>query len=449
MPGDRVEFEPDAFPAKSGDALLLVGAAAVVGALTGLVAVAFLLLLQHGTAWRLEQMAAWRESAPVAGAFLTMAGVAAAAALAAWAVRRLAPTAGGSGVPYVEHILRGGGEPDHRHVLPVKFFGGLLALGSGMVLGREGPLVQMGAVIGERLGRKLHRVNGAWKSLMTCGAGAGLAAAFNAPVGGTIFILEEVQRKVTPLAFLLAATAATAGVFVQRAIFHLPAEFRSVAQTTANPESIPLFFAFGCAVGILGVIYNRFLIGVLTWARALRGVPVEIRAAVVGGVVGLVGWLEPAFIGGGDEVIGAVFSGGVTAFLVIGLVRFFLGPISYAAGTPGGLFAPIITLGALAGASAGHWQSVLWPGAAEPMAFAVAGMAAFFTATVRAPLTGIVICLEMTGAYGVFFPLLATCVGAYLIPALLRNEPIYDALARCSTPVMPRQENPPHSRNVA
>lgn len=430
----RLEFEPDEFPARVGDALMLIAATAVVGVLTGLLAVAFLTGLHAGTAWRLGKMAEWREAAPILGIFLTVGGVAASAALGAWAVRRFAPKAAGSGVPYVEHILRGGGEPDHRHVLPVKFFGGLLALSSGLVLGREGPLVQMGAVIGERLGRRLKNIRGAWKALMTCGAGAGLASAFNAPVGGTIFILEEVQRRVTPLSFLLAATAATTGVFVQRAVFHLAPEYRTVAATTASAEAVPVFLAFGCLVGLLGVLYNRLLLAFLSWSRQLASIPIELRAAAIGATIGLIGWFEPDLTGGGDELIAAVFSGGVTAFLLIGAVRFFLGPLSYTAGTPGGLFAPIITIGALCGAAFGHWQHDAWPVGAEPAAFAVAGMAAFFTATVRAPLTGIVICLEMTGAYGVFFPLLATCLGAYLVPTLLRNEPIYDALARFSHP---------------
>lgn len=111
-------------------------------------------------------------------------------------------------------------------------------------------------------------------------------------------------------------------------------------------------------------------------------------------------------------------------------LRFFLGPLSYCAGTPGGLFAPIIALGAIVGSASGALGHTFLPELVpSPLAFAVAGMAAFFTATIRAPLTGIVICLEMTGCYSLFFPMLATCLGAYLIPTLLKDSPIYDTLA--------------------
>jgi CIC family chloride channel protein len=108
-----------------------------------------------------------------------------------------------------------------------------------------------------------------------------------------------------------------------------------------------------------------------------------------------------------------------------------MGPLSYAAGTPGGLFAPVVALGALLGAAAGLGLHSFAPGIIpSPLAFAVAGMAAFFTASIRAPLTGIVICLEMTGCYELFLPMLAACTGSYLAASLLRSEPIYDALAK-------------------
>jgi CIC family chloride channel protein len=121
--------------------------------------------------------------------------------------------------------------------------------------------------------------------------------------------------------------------------------------------------------------------------------------------------------------------------LAVALARFFTGPLSYAAGTPGGLFAPIVALGALLGSAGGSALHALQPELApSPAAFAVAGMAAFFTATIRAPLTGIVICLEMTGCYQLFLPMLAACLGSHVSSAMLRAEPIYDALAAQAVP---------------
>jgi CIC family chloride channel protein len=348
-------------------------------------------------------------------------------------VSRFSPNAAGSGIPYVEKILRGPGQPDHSRVLSVKFFGGFLALSAGLVLGREGPLVQMGAVIGERVGRLFKKIDNVWKPLMAAGAGAGVATAFNAPVGGTLFILEEVLRKVTPIGFVLAAAAALSSALVQRGIFGMGMNFRVQDVASGPVENIPLYLAFGILLGALGVLYNRLLLGMVSSKSPLQKIPSPLRALGIGAAVGLVAWFLPDDSGGGDPITQGVLAGqgSIALLLTIALARFFLGPLSYAAGTPGGLFAPVVALGALLGAVSGMALNSLAPDLVpSPTAFAVAGMAAFFTASIRAPLTGIVICLEMTGCYELFLPMLAACAGSYLAATLLRGEPIYDALAK-------------------
>jgi CIC family chloride channel protein len=431
----EVDFESGEFPSGVRAALALVAGAVFVGAVTGLLGTVFLIALKAGDRMRMAlgaELAGWP-----AGWLVLACVVASASAAAAWMVGKFAPNAKGSGIPDVENVLRGTMRPHHARVLPVKFLGGWLALSSGLLLGREGPTVQMGAVVGEKIGRRVPGRPGAWKPLMAAGAGAGLATAFNAPVGGTIFILEEVLRKVTPLTFTLAATATTAAIFVQRAVFHMPRDYAVAAMPEPPAASVWAFFLFGALAGFLGVAYNRLLLGILAAAGKFRAVPMPARAALIGFVVGTVGWFAPGRTGGGDDLTQAILANSPTAavLLSIGLARFFLGPLSYAAGTPGGLFAPVVALGALLGAAGGSALHAVMPGAVPcPIAFAVAGMAAFFTATVRAPITGLVICLEMTGCYTLFFPMLAACLGAYLIPTLLRNEPIYDALAKASGP---------------
>lgn len=428
----EVDFMPEDFPSAPGPALLLLLGAVVVGVLTGLAGIVFLFLLRKGNALREILTAALQAWPPFFGWLTLSLTVAAAASLAAWMVEKFAPAARGSGVPYVEKILRGTGQPRHAWVIPVKLVGGWLALSAGLVLGREGPLVQIGAVIGEKIGRRFPGLRGAWKSLMAAGAGAGLASAFNAPVGGTIFILEEVFRKITPLTFILAATAASVSVYLQRTVFHMPQDYAVPVIPEAPAEAAWLFFLFGTAVGILGALYNRLLLALLALGSRLDKIPVPLRAAVIGFLVGSVSWFAPKWVGGGDNITQSILANRSEIWLLLGIasLRFFLGPLSYSAGTPGGLFAPIIALGAIVGAASGALNHVLFPALVpSPLAFAVAGMAAFFTATIRAPLTGIVICLEMTGCYSLFFPMLATCLGAYLIPTLLRDKPIYDALA--------------------
>jgi chloride channel protein, CIC family len=167
--------------------------------------------------------------------------------------------------------------------------------------------------------------------------------------------------------------------------------------------------------------------------------PILPRAALIGILVGTVAWFVPEWVGGGDAITQSVLHGGGVAgtLMAVVMVRFLLGPLSYAAGTPGGLFAPIMALGALLGVGIGTGFTQLLPELVpQPLAFALAGMATFFTATVRAPLTGIVICLEMAGNYVMFFPMLAACLAAYLVAEILRDVPIYDALASLSSPAI-------------
>ena len=425
---------PEEFPRNLVHSLALVGGAALVGILTALLGVTFLNLLSHGNALRQALVAQLQDWPPGTGLAILMLGTSACAVFGAFLVRRFSPNAAGSGVPYVERILRGTEAPDHSFVLPVKFLGGLVALASGLVLGREGPLVQMGAVVGERIGRLFRFMPNAWKPLMTAGAGAGLGTAFNAPVGGTLFILEEVLRKITPIGFVLAATAASCAALVQRGLFGMGQDFHVSESISAGPATtLPLYFSFGLAVGFLGVAYNRYLLSLVSKKSPAQKIPAIPRALIIGLIVGAVAWFLPLDVSGGDDVTQHVLAGqgGIIILLTIALARFVLGPLSYIAGTPGGLFAPIVTLGALVGAASGAALHAAAPSMVpSPTTFAVAGMAAFFTASIRAPLTGIVICLEMTSCFSLFLPMLATCLGAYLIPTLLRDEPIYDALAK-------------------
>lgn len=429
---DEVNFVPEDFPSAPAEALILLLGAILVGILTGLLGIAFLLLLRQGDALREVLTNSLHTWPPFMGWLALSLIVAVATCLASWMVACFAPTAQGSGIPYVEKILRGNGQPHHAWVIPVKFVGGWLALSAGLILGREGPLVQMGAVIGEKLGRAFPGLKGSWKSLMAAGAGAGLASAFNAPVGGTIFILEEFFRKITPLTFILTATAASVSVWLQRAIFHMPQDYAVPNIPQAPAAAVWLFFLFGTVIGILGVFYNRLMLALTAFAGNLKNIPVTVRGAVIGFLVGSIAWFVPHWVGGGDDITQSILASKSHVWLLLGIasMRFFLGPISYSAGTPGGLFAPIIALGAIVGSASGSLSHTILPELVpSPLAFAVAGMAAFFTATIRAPLTGIVICLEMTGCYSLFFPMLATCLGAYLIPTLLKDTPIYDALA--------------------
>ena len=424
---------PDDFPAELKEILGLILGSVLAGVLTGFFGVFFLSCLRWG-GWAFEKYTAMLKVLPGSSGLAVLAfttGIC--TMLAAWLVKRFAPNAGGSGVPYVERILRSTEVPIHRHVLPVKFLGGLLALCPGLLLGCEGPLVQMGAVVGESIGRMLKGTGNIWKPLMAAGAVSGLAAGFNAPVAGTVFLLEEVLKKTTPLGFLLASSASLSAVFILNGVFGIGRDF-SVSEITVGPVwNLPLFLVFGAFAGWMGVWHNKFLLFLIKPQGIVARTPVLPRAMIIGALVGIFSWFLPSTTGEGDHLTQWLLGGGAVSggLIMVLAIRFFLGPLSYAAGTPGGFFTPLVALGALSGAIVGNAFHGFFPLLVpSPMAFVVVGVAALVTASVRAPITGIVICVEMTGRFELFVPLLATSLGAFLVPTLLRNEPIYDSLAR-------------------
>jgi CIC family chloride channel protein len=195
--------------------------------------------------------------------------------------------------------------------------------------------------------------------------------------------------------------------------------------------TVPIHLALGLVAGFLGVAYNRLLLGTLAVAERLHRWPVELRAALVGTAVGVTAWFAPDWVGGGDAITQRTLAGreSVAILPIIFLFRFGFGAVSYAAQTPGGLFAPMLVLGAQSGLFFGILCHQWFPTAApNPAALAIVGMAAFFTAVVRAPLTGIVLVMEMTASFTLLLPMLSACFAAMLVPNLLRNPAIYDSL---------------------
>jgi chloride channel protein, CIC family len=196
-------------------------------------------------------------------------------------------------------------------------------------------------------------------------------------------------------------------------------------------EVRPLYFGLGALAGIAAVVYNHTLLGTLAAAERLRFLPVELRAALIGAAVGALAWIAPDLVGGGDAISQRTLLG-VELFAIIPYLfalRLALGAISYAAGTPGGLFAPMLVLGAQLGLFFGMACQHAFPDLdIQPQGFAVVGMAAFFTGVVRAPVTGIVLVTEMTASVTLLLPMLMACFVAMLVPTLLRDTPIYDSL---------------------
>jgi chloride channel protein, CIC family len=416
---------------KEGSLLALIPLAFALGAAAGLVGAVFRIALQWADRSR-GAVIDWAHGQEIVGFVVVVGATTIATECAFRLVRKLAPEAKGSGIPNVEAILRDEQVPPAPILIPVKFIGGLLAMGAGLALGREGPTVQMGAGIGHLVATIFRRNQVDAKALLAAGAGAGLATAFSAPAAGAVFVLEELIRRFDTRSTITTLCASGGAIAVSRLLIGSQPDFQIAPLPDAAFGTMPLFILLGILAGILGVAYNRALLGVLATAERFgRWSFIDLRAVTVGLVVGLFAWFSPSLVGGGDVLTQHALTGGV-GMMTIGymfLIRFGLGPLSYAAGTPGGLFAPLLVLGAQSGLAAGTLFSRLFPSLGEPpAAFAVVGMAAFFTAVVRSPLTGIILVAEMTGSFSLFLPMLMACVAAMTVPTLMRNPPIYDSL---------------------
>lgn len=404
------------------------------GTVTGAIVSLFLMGLHHASALR-DHLLTWfvvhlNGPAAYAGPALMAAFSATCAALAAWLVLRFARTAAGSGIPHVEAVVDGRLPPAGLRLVPVKFFGGILAIGGGLALGREGPCVQMGAGIAH-LTTLVFRRAAVERSLLTAAcAGAGLAAAFNAPIAGAIFVLEELVRRFENRLAIAALMASSASILVSRLMLGNVPALNITVDLPDQPLISGIYLAFGMVLGLIAVAYNQTILATQDIAARLPLPPVA-RAALIGAAIGALAWFLPAVVGGGDHLSQAAIDGevGLAALPALIAIRFLLGAVSFSAGTPGGLLAPMLALGALIGLWLGHGLSVLLPGLdITPEGFAVVGMAAFFAGSVRAPLTAIVIVTEMTANVAMLLPMLAACAGALILPTVLRNPPIYNAL---------------------
>ena len=404
--------------------------AALVGLCAGTVAVIFRALLAGADALR-NQLIQWTYTLPTLGWVLPMMFSAAGASVAAVLVFRYAPETSGSGIPHLKAVLHRLRDLTWGRVLIVKMISGVLAIGSGLALGREGPTVQMGGAVADGVARGLKVAPQDRLTLTAAGAGAGLAAAFNAPLSGLVFVLEEVQRDFRPAVFGAAFVAAAAADVVARSVSGQLPVFAVPNYAMPPLSALPAFALLGIVAGVLGVLFNRSLLATLNLAARFTGRWRFMFCAAVGAIGGLVAWFYPIASGGGHDLAENVLRDrihlmAIPAFLVL---RFGFTVTSYATGAAGGIFAPLLVLGALLGLGIGHVVHGFLPAlAAEPGVFAVVGMAAYFTAIVRAPLTGILLITEMTGSYEQMLPLLTASFCAYAVGEYMRDMPIYEAL---------------------
>lgn len=349
------------------------------------------------------------------------------------AVTHFAPEASGSGVPEIEGALLHKRPIFWRRILPIKFFFGISALAAKMILGREGPIIHIGGSLGEMLGGLFNLARRRKDSLIAAGAAAGLAVAFNAPLAGVIFVMEEMRNQFNysftsfSMVVICCITATVILDFIIGPQPTIPMDVFEFPQL----DSLWLFALFGIVVGFLGLLFNLSLMKTLAFVDKLTSKQKSYYVLVVGFLIGFLAIHHPASVGGGMEIIHQAItlspSFDLLCFLLI--VRFIGMMACYGTSVPGGIFAPILSLGTLLGLAIFHILVLLHIDfLTQPGMFAIAGMAALFASSTRSPITGAVLVVEMTHNYYLIFPVMMACITATIVLQLAPNDPIYEQL---------------------
>ncbi len=341
----------------------------------------------------------------------------------------------GSGIPHVEGELKGDLETNWWSILWKKFIGGVLSISMGLMLGREGPSIQLGAMSAKGIAHFLKACGIEKRVLIASGAAAGLSAAFNAPIAGLLFVVEEVYHHFSHLVWVTALVASLVANYISLHIFGL-------TPVLAMPGDLPylplsqywIFLLLGIFLGIMGYIYEKVILNInvfYDFLGKLFHVPSYFYGIFAVLLTLPVAYFYPQLLGGGNSVINSLsISNPTLATVVIYLtIRFILSMISYGSGLPGGIFLPILTLGSLSGLAFGlFFENMQLLNAQSLPLFIVLGMSGYFGAISKAPLTAMILVTEMVGDLGQLMIIGIVTIVAYLMMDLLKGEPIYEAM---------------------
>ena len=397
--------------------------ALVIGALTGIAVVAFILLTER-MGMRLYPVggARWRRLLfPVVGSL----GI-------GYLLFRYFPDARGSGVPQTKAALYARAGRITLRTVVGKFFCTSATLASGIPLGREGPSVQVGAGIASVLGRRLGLRHEKVKALLPVGAAAAIAAAFNTPLAAVLFSLEEIVGDLhAPVIGAVVLASATSWVVLRLLLGNNPL-FKVPQYQLVHPLELAIYAVLGVAGGLVSVTFTKLLLGMRERFLRFPKRTLWFQPLTGGLLVGLMGWFVPQVLGVGYGYVGDVLNGRMALNLMFLLVVLKLLAVttSYASGNAGGIFGPALFIGAMLGGTVGTLAHHLLPSyTATPGAYALVGMGAVFAGIVRAPMTSVVMIFEMTQDYSVIVPLMISNLVSLFISSRLQRQPIYEALA--------------------
>lgn len=337
------------------------------------------------------------------------------------------PLASSSGIPQLTGEIRGHFNPVWWKLILAKLAGGTLSIFSGLSLGREGPSIQLGGMAAKGVARMTRADKTTELRMLSCGGGAGLAAAFNAPLAGIMFTLEEIHKTIDSSIICMGIVSTITADYISKLFFGQDNIF---SYHTANVplRSYWILLLLGVVLGISGVGYNTIMLLGQKWFSKIK---TEYRMVLVFVISGVLGLFMPRVLGGGHAMVTLLISEhpAVTTLVVLLLAKFLFSLLSFSSGAPGGIFFPLLILGTYLGAiyaelaiqlfglSPDLWQEIV-----------VVSMAGFFAAIVRAPLTGIILVFEMTGNLDSLLPLATVSLTSYALANLLGSTPIYTAL---------------------
>ena len=356
------------------------------------------------------------------------------------------PFISGSGIPQVEASLSNRIRQNWLSVLLRKFIGGVLCLIAGLSVGREGPSIQLGAVAAQGTSEIFKRSKTEEKYLVTAGACAGLAAAFNAPLAGVMFALEEVHKHFSPLVLIAAMSSSIAADFISKHVFGLEPVFQFGAVTPVPLNSYGYLILLGIIVGLFGVLYNKTVTFSFNMYEKLTFLKVHQRPIIPFLLSGILLVTFPAVLGGGHHLVDDLTAGNFSLYFIFFLLilKFIFSMISFASGVPGGIFFPLLVIGALTGGLFG--ETVITFFGVDPSlftSFIILAMAGYFTAIVRAPITGAILITEMTGSFSNLLPLSVVALIAYTVAELFASEPVYEILLHRLLKTQPKRSDSP------
>jgi len=396
--------------------------------LIGIVSALAALLLKQGIGWlgglRLQLVqAAGPLALPLFGLGL--------AAIAGFVVERFAPAAAGSGIPQVKAVLAQFEIPLSLRVGLVKLAGTTLLLGAGVPLGRRGPTVHIGAALAAELSHWLPTSPQHRRHTIAAGAAAGLAAGFNTPIAGVLFVVEELSRDMSGLTLETAIFASFTGSVVSRLLGAsvLP---EKLELSSFHAGELPFYLLLGLLAGALGALFNRGVLASLALHRRLRW-PMVARVGAAGLLAGTILAIAPPEFRDNTGLREILMTGEATwqATAIALAAHFSLTILAYGTGAPGGIFAPALLMGSALGYLVGT-GAVALTGSGSEVTYALVGTGAFFTGVARVPVTAIVIVFEITADFGLVLPLMIGCGIAYLVGEAVFSGSLYQHLLEAS-----------------